>query len=98
MIMEMSLETFWGGKEGSAEFEAGMTELNAGLDIATGAAACKAALRAFGASKIGIVTPYQPVGDEQVRRYFSDEGFRSKLCWGSDVRLRLRLRRSSRRD
>jgi maleate isomerase len=71
----MSLETFWGGKEGAAEFEAWMAELNGGLDLATGAAACKAALEAFGAKKIGIVTPYQPVGDEQVRKYFADEGF-----------------------
>jgi maleate isomerase len=71
----MSLETFWGGKEGAAEFEAWMAELNGGLDLATGAAACKAALEVFGAKKIGIVTPYQPVGDEQVRKYFGDEGF-----------------------
>jgi hypothetical protein len=28
----MSLETFWGGKEGAAEFEAWMAELNGGLD------------------------------------------------------------------
>jgi len=75
MIMGMSLETFWGGKEGAAEFEAWMAELNGGLDLATGAAACKAALEAFGAKKIGIVTPYQAVGDEQVRKYFGDEGF-----------------------
>jgi len=59
-----------------------MTGLNGGLDIATGAAACKAALQAFGASKIGIVTPYQPVGDEQVRKYFSDEGFEIKALLG----------------
>ena len=82
MTMGMSLETFWGGKEGAAEFEAGMAELNGGLDIATGAAACKVALEAFGAKKIGIVTPYQPVGDEQVRKYFSDEGFEIKALLG----------------
>ena len=82
MIMGMSLETFWGGKEGAAEFEAWMAELNGGLDLAIGAAACKAALEVFGASKIGIVTPYQPVGDEKVRKYFSDEGFEVKALLG----------------
>ena len=82
MIMGMSLETFWGGKEGAAEFEAWIAELNGGLDLATGAAACKAALEAFGARKIGIVTPYQPVGDEQVRKYFGDEGFDVKALLG----------------
>jgi maleate isomerase len=82
MIMGMSLETFWGGKEGAAEFETWMAELNGGLDLATGAAACKTALEAFGARKIGIVTPYQPVGDEQVRKYFCDEGFEVKALLG----------------
>lgn len=78
----MSLETFWGGREGAAEFETWMAELNGGLDLATGAAACKAALEAFGASRIGIVTPYQPVGDEQVRKYFTEEGFEVKALLG----------------
>lgn len=59
-----------------------MAELNGGLDLATGAAACKAALESFGAKKIGIVTPYQPVGDEQVRKYFSDEGFEVRALLG----------------
>ena len=59
-----------------------MADLNGGLDLATSAAACKAALQAFGASKIGIVTPYQPDGDEQVQRYFSDGGFEVKALLG----------------
>lgn len=78
----MSLETFWGGREGAAEFETWMSELNGGLDLATGAGACKAALEAFGASRIGIVTPYQPVGDDQVRKYFTEEGFEMKALLG----------------
>ena len=78
----MSLETFWGGREGAAESKTSMAELNRGLDLATGAAACKAAVEAFGASRIGIVTPYQPVGDEQVRKYFTEEGFEVKSLLG----------------
>lgn len=37
--MGMSSETFWGGKEGAAKFEALMKNLSGGLDITTGAQA-----------------------------------------------------------
>jgi maleate isomerase len=41
-----------------------------------GSDACQAALRRYGAIKrIGVVTPYMPVGDEQVRKFFTDCGF-----------------------
>jgi maleate isomerase len=65
LVMGMSAETFWGGKEGAAHFTAWMKELS-GLDVTTGAGACKAALDCYGAKKIGVITPYQPVGDDQV--------------------------------
>ncbi len=74
LIMGMSAETFWGGVEGNARFEAWIRELS-GLEVTTGASACKAALDAFGARRIGIITPYQPVADEQVRGYFDEIGF-----------------------
>ena len=74
LVMGMSAETFWGGANGAAEFEAWMKELS-GLDVTTGAAACKAALSAYGAKKIGVITPYQPVGDAQVRSFFEQLGF-----------------------
>lgn len=82
MVMGMSLETFWGGREGAAEFEAWMKELNGGLEVTTGAAACKAALEVYGAKRIGIVTPYQPVGDAQVRKYMEEEGYEVKALLG----------------
>jgi maleate isomerase len=38
--------------------------------------ACQAALRAYGGVKrIGVITPYMPVGDAQVRRFFGESGF-----------------------
>lgn len=75
LVMGMSAETFWGGAEGAAEFEKWMKELSNGLDVTTGALACKAALDAYGAKKIAVITPYQPVGDEQVRDFFEQMGF-----------------------
>jgi maleate isomerase len=73
--MGMSSETFWGGKAGAAKFEALMKELSGGLDITTGAQAVNAALGKLGAKRIGIVTPYQSVGDEQVKAYMTECGY-----------------------
>lgn len=74
LIMGMSAETFWGGADGNEKFEKWMSELS-GLRVSTGASACKAALDGYGAKRIGVITPYQPVGDEQVRGFFTDMGF-----------------------
>lgn len=74
MVMGMSAETFWGGVAGNREFIANIKEWS-GLDVATGAEACERALHLFGAKKIGLVTPYQPIGDENVIQFFSEIGF-----------------------
>lgn len=74
IVMGMSAETFWGGVKGNAAFEQNVRDLT-GLEVSTGATAAGQALQAFGARRIGIVTPYQPVGDEQVVDYFTELGF-----------------------
>ncbi|GAA2211633.1 aspartate/glutamate racemase family protein [Nonomuraea monospora] len=74
MVMGMSAETFWGGAEGNRQFVRQIRGLT-GLEVATGAEACERALRLYGARRIGVVTPYQPVGDENVVRFFSEIGF-----------------------
>jgi maleate isomerase len=74
LVMGMSAETFWGGKEGAEEFKKWMQDLS-GLDVTTGAAACKAALDTYGAKRIGVITPYQPVGDQQVVDFFTQMGY-----------------------
>ena len=74
MVMGMSAETFWGGVEGNREFIRQITEWT-GLKVATGAEACERALHLFGAKKIAVVTPYQPVGDENVIKFFNEIGF-----------------------
>ena len=75
MVMGMSAETFWGGVEGNRAFIKSIKEWTGGLDVATGAEACERALNLFDAKKIGVVTPYQPIGDENVIRFFSEIGF-----------------------
>lgn len=75
MVMGMSAETFWDGVEGNRKFAKMISDWAGGLGVATGAAACERALNLFGAKKIGVVTPYQPVGDRNVIRFFNDIGF-----------------------
>ena len=74
MVMGMSAETFWDGVEGNRRFIAQIQEIS-GLEVATGAQACERALQLVGARRIGVVTPYQPVGDENVVRFFTELGF-----------------------
>ncbi|MFA1547870.1 arylmalonate decarboxylase [Actinomadura chokoriensis] len=74
MVMGMSAETFWGGVEGNKQFVKQIHDIT-GLQVATGAEACERALKLFGARRIGVVTPYQPVGDANVRRFFTEIGF-----------------------
>lgn len=73
MVMGMSAETFWDGVEGNRKFTQRIQELS-GLRVATGAEACERALTVLKAKRIGVVTPYQPIGDENVVRFFSDLG------------------------
>ena len=74
IVMGMSAETFWGGVEGNRRFKREIEALT-GLGLATGAEACERALRLFGVSRIGVVTPYQPVGDANVVKFFEELGF-----------------------
>jgi maleate isomerase len=74
MVMGMSAETFWDGVEGNRAFKQQIHSLT-GLEVATGAEACERALQLYGARKIGVVTPYQPVGDANVVKFFGELGF-----------------------
>jgi maleate isomerase len=74
LVMGMSSETFWGGRKGNEEFQRRIAELS-GLRIATGANACEKALGLLGVRRLGVVTPYQPVGDAQVRGFLGECGY-----------------------
>ena len=75
IIMGMSAETFWDGLEGSIELEKQLKE-RAGVPVAMGSDACRAALEAYGSiRRIGVLTPYMPVGDKQVINFFNDCGY-----------------------
>ena len=75
MVMGMSSETFWGGLAASIALRERVEALS-GLRVAMGSDACQAALKCYGdIRRIAVVTPYWPVGDENVRRFFTDCGF-----------------------
>ncbi|MBB5210155.1 Asp/Glu racemase [Microbulbifer hydrolyticus] len=75
IMLGMSAETFWGGLEGNIAFEREIRDQIGDLGLTTGAGATKDALNCFGAKRISVITPYPQVGDDNVRRFFSDIGF-----------------------
>lgn len=81
MVMGMSAETFWNGVEGNAAFEQRLRE-RTGLPVTTGASACRAALHTLGARRIAVFSPYQPVADREVGRFFTEAGFEVEAITG----------------
>ena len=65
MIMGMSSETFWGGVAGNARFIE-RVRTQSGLNVSTGASACRAALERLGVTRIAVLSPYQAIADQQV--------------------------------
>ena len=75
-MVGMSAETFWGGLEGNAEFEQKLRDvMGPEMGLTSGAKAVQDALNSFKVKNVAVLTPYQPVGDEQVYRFFSESGF-----------------------
>jgi maleate isomerase len=75
VIMGISIPTFWGGPEAAREMKARL-EQAAGVPVVLASHAAVAALRRYPKVKrIGVVTPYQPVGDRHVKAFFETSGF-----------------------
>jgi Arylmalonate decarboxylase len=66
-------ETFWDGLEGSIRLRE-RVEARAGVKVAMGSDASQAALSRYGVRRVAVITPYMPVADGQVRRFFTDCG------------------------
>lgn len=74
LVLGISAETFWGGVGASRDLKRQLEE-RSGLPVCTGADACHAALAAFKARRIAVITPYFPVGDGNVVRFFEESGY-----------------------
>ena len=70
VIMGMSAETFWDGADGAERLHKRMLERTGGVPVIMGSTAVDAAIKG-----IGIITPYMPVGDVNVRKFFEDQGY-----------------------
>ncbi len=80
VVMGMSAETFWDGAEGAERLHKKMLERTGGVPVIMGSTAVDAAIKAYEKSgrpirKIGIITPYMPVGDRNVQKFFEDQGY-----------------------
>ncbi|MBU1358469.1 MAG: arylmalonate decarboxylase [Gammaproteobacteria bacterium] len=81
LVLGISAETFWDGLAASRELKSRL-EARTGLPVSMGADACEAALRLHGAKTIAVLTPYQPVGDRNVVRFFEESGYTVKRIHG----------------
>ena len=81
LVLGISAETFWDGYQASKKLKADLQQ-RTGLPVAMGSDACQAALGLLGCKRIGVITPYQPVGDRNVVRFFGEAGFEVKRVEG----------------
>jgi len=81
LVLGISAETFWDGLAASRKLKA-ILEDKTGLPVSMGSEAAAAALGLWHAKRIAVVTPYQPVGDANVRRFFEESGFVVKRVKG----------------
>lgn len=74
IVIAMSAEVMRRGVRGGAEFVDSVAQ-RAGAPVTSGPEATVEALRALGARRIGLLTPYQPESDALTVKYFEDSGF-----------------------
>ena len=81
VLMGMSAETFWGGVDGNDGFvDRVQQKVGSEIKLTTGANSVAAALDALHVlahtnKKLAIITPYQPIGDKNVRLFFEESGY-----------------------
>lgn len=81
LVLGISAETFWDGLAASRALKKHLQE-RTGLPVTMGSEACAAAFAALGIRRLGVVTPYQPVGDRNVVRFFEESGFEVRRIKG----------------
>ena len=76
LVMGMSAVTFYNGAAGADAFQA-KVEKESGVGISIGSHSSTAALKAYGGVKrIAFLSPYYPVANAEVKRYFTEFGLR----------------------
>jgi len=75
VIIGVSPESYWDGPESHERVLASLREAAGGLPVIMSPDAITAALTAYEARKIAVITPYLPLGDDSVSRFFKDSGY-----------------------
>ena len=81
LVLGISAETFWDGLNASRKLKKDL-EAHTGLKVSMGAEACDAAFKVYNAKRIGVITPYWPVGDKNVQRFFEESGYNVRRITG----------------
>jgi maleate isomerase len=81
LVLGISAETFWDGLKASRELKRHL-EQRTGLPVSMGSEACDAAFKVLGLKRIALLTPYQPVGDANVKRFFEESGYEVRRIKG----------------
>lgn len=74
IAMGMSATTFWNGREGAIDYRRELEE-RAEVGVSCGSFAVEAALQVYAARRIAFFSPYFPVANSHVRRFFEESGF-----------------------
>lgn len=81
LVLGISAETFWDGLQASRKLKAELHERTR-LPVSMGSEACDAAFKVLGMKRIAVVTPYHPVGDQNVVRFFEESGYEVRRIKG----------------
>jgi maleate isomerase len=94
IIMSVALEAFWDGVEGAASLQADLSD-HAGCGVTIGSSAVRAALEAFGAKNVAVLTPHLPAGNEHIKTYLEEAGFNVLRLKGLDCKSPFAIARVS---
>lgn len=81
LVLGISAETFWDGLEASRRLKRDLEDRTK-LPVSMGSEACAKAFSMLGMKTLAVLTPYQPVGDQNVVRFFEESGYRVRRIKG----------------
>ncbi|MFI9011592.1 arylmalonate decarboxylase [Actinosynnema sp. NPDC053489] len=76
LVIAVSPESYWEGPESHGRILESMRSIGDDLPVTMSPDAIKAALACYGdVRRIAVITPYLPLGDDPVSRFFTDSGY-----------------------
>lgn len=76
VIIGVSPESYWDGPGSHERVMDSFLTMTGGVPVTTSPDAYRAAFKAFGnVKRIAVITPYLPVGDNTVSKFFTDSGY-----------------------